>query len=345
MISLSYQFDPGSEQTDLELTQHQEGLLVPETFVFDAAFQYSTLAETNSVTLRVDERERATRIPTGIAPRFIHPDALATVPLDFAEPPGKSDLISQLRYSMDAASTIRSLHLLSASNLDPALLLGLRAAITVDTDPAVLAETAPVLGRMAPSSSAQAQLIEWTGHEDPRVRASAVRALSSFAGSAEAWNAALAVANAGSEAGELAAAVETLSRLRPEQAWTILRSALVTPSEGELVRITALSLIGPDTADGGEVAEAVLPLLELSPDVGAAALRCLARLFPDGPRTTRETEAWLTDPSSVRREAAISVVEPRADDDLPVARLRQAFEREPDVALRRRLEALIARAE
>lgn len=344
VISLSYRFDSGSEQTDLELVQHQDGPLVPETFVFDAAFQYSTLAETNSVTLRVDERERATRIPTGIAPRFIHPDALATVPLDFAQPPGKADLVSQLRYSMDAASTIRSLHLLSASSLDPALLLGLRSAISAGTDPAVLAEAAPVLGRMAPSSSARTQLEEWTRHPDARVRAAAVRALSAFTGSPEAWAAALAVANTGTEAVELAAAVETLARLRPERAWTILQSALVTPSEDELVRITALELIGPDTADDGDVAEAVLPLLDLGPDVSAAALRCLARLFPDGPRTTRETEAWLTDPSSIRREAAISIVETRENEDLPVSRLRLALEREPDVSLRRRLEALLDRA-
>lgn len=345
VISLSYRFDPGSEQTDLELVQHQDGPLVPETFVFDAAFQYSTLAETNSVTLRVDERERATRIPTGIAPRFIHPDALATVPLDFAQPPGKADLVSQLRYSMDAASTIRSLHLLASTSLDPALLLGLRSAISVGTDPAVLAEAAPVLGRMAPSSSAQTQLIEWTRHEDARVRAAAVRSLSAFTGSTEAWNAALAVANSGSEAVELAAAVETLALLRPERAWPILQSALVTPSDGEVVRITALGLIGPGTADDGDVANAVLPLLELDPDVGAAALRCLARLFPEGPRTTRETEAWLTDPSSIRREAAIAVVEQRDADDLPVVRLRQALEREPEVGLRRRLESLLERAE
>ena len=345
VISLSYRFDPGSEQTDLELIQHQNGPLVPETFVFDAAFQYSTLAETNSVTLRVDERQRTTRIPTGIAPRFIHPDALATVPLDFAEPPGKADLVSQLRYSMDAASTIRSLHLLSASSLDPALLLGLRSAIAAGTDPAILAEAAPVLGRMAPSSSALNQLMEWTRHEDPRVRASAVRALAAFSGSSEAYDAALAVANAGFEAGELSAAVETLALLRPERAWTVLRSALVTPSDGEMVRITALALIGPDTADDNDVAAAVLPLLDLDPDVGAAALRCLARLFPEGPRTTRETEAWLTDSSSIRREAAIAVVEARDDDDQPAARLRQALEREPEVALRRRLEALLERAE
>ena len=345
VISLSYQFDPDTEQTNLRLVQHQEGSLVPETFVFDAAFQYSTLAETNSVTLRVDERDRTTRIPTGIAPRFIHPDALANVPLDFEETPGKADLVSQLRYSMDAASTVRSLHLLSTGALDPMLLLGLRSAITEATDPVVLAETAPVLGRMAPSASALGMLIEWTRHEDFRVRAAAVEALGSFEGSADAYDAALQVANSGSEAVELAAAVRTLAHLRPDRAWPVLRAALVTPSEGEQVRITALEMIRTDTADDGDMADAILPLLDGTPDVGAAALRCLARLFPEGPRTTRQADAWLLDASSIRREAAISVIEQRDVDDLPAERIRQALAREPDIGLRRRLEALESRLE
>lgn len=342
VISLSYQYDPSTEQTNLELKQHQEGLLVPETFVFDAAFQYSTLAETNSVTLRVDERERRTQLPTGIEPRFIHPDALATVPLDFEQAPVESDLVSQLRYSMDAASTIRSLHLLSAGSLDPTLLLGLRSVITATTDPPILAEAAPILGRMAPSSSALSMLISWTKHEDARVRAAATTALASFPEAPTAYDAALAVANAGKDAYELAAAVRTLVSLRPEGAWPVLRSALVTPSEGDLVRIQALELIGPDTADDDAVARAVLPLLDMSPDVSASALLCLARVFPEGPRTTQTADEWLLDPSSIRRSAALTTIAQREPDEIPVSRLEAALEQEPDVALRRQIQALLA---
>lgn len=345
VISLSYQYDPNTENTNLELKQHQEGQLVPETFVFDAAFQYSTLAETNSITLRVDERERKTQVPTGIAPRFIHPDALATVPLDFATPPAETDLVSQLRYSMDAASTIRSLHLLAGSSLDPSLLLGLRSVVTATTDPAILAEAAPILARMAPSSSALNMLISWTTHEDARVRAAAVSALTAFPDASTAFDAALAVANAGSDAHELAAAVRTLVTLRPSSAWPILRSALVTESEGDLVRIQALELIGPETADENDLAAAILPHLDGSPDASAAALLCLARLFPEGPRTTRTADAWLTDPSSIRRAAAIEAIATRELDEIPRTRLESALQREPDISLRRQIEAILSRFE
>ncbi len=343
IISLSYEYDPQGEHTNLELIQHQDGPLVPETFVFDAAFQYSTLAETNSVTLRVDQRERKTQLPTGIAPRFIHPDALATVPLDFQIRPEESDLVSQLRFSMDAASTIRSLHLLSGSPLDPTLLLGLRGVISATTDPAILAETAPILGSMAPSSSALTMLISWTSHEDARVRAAAVTALSSFSDSPEAYDAALAVANAGSDAHELAAAVKTLVTLRPGSAWPVLRAALVTSSEGELVRIQALELVGPDTADEDDVADAVLPLLDGSPDVAAAALQCLARMFPEGPRTTRTADAWLTHPSSILRAAALATIADRDAEDIPQGRLEAALAEEPEIDLRRQMQALLDR--
>lgn len=343
VISLSYQYDPNSENTNLQLKQHQEGQLVPETFVFDAAFQYSTLAETNSITLRVDERERRTQIPTGIAPRFIHPDALATVPLDFATPPPENDLVSQLRYSMDATSTIRSLRLLAGSAVDPSMLLGLRSLVTNTTEPAILAAAAPVLAKMAPSSSALNLLISWTTHEDTRVRASAVQALMAFSDAPEAFDAALAVANTGGDAHELAAAVQTLVALRPGSAWPIIRSALVTESEGDLVRIQALELINSDTADENDLAMAVLPHLDGSPDVSAAALLCLTRLFPEGPRTTRTAEEWLTNASTIKRAAAIEAITGRELDDVPRALLESALEREPDIGLRRQIEAILSR--
>ena len=345
VISLSYQYDPNTEYTNLELKQHQEGQLVPETFVFDAAFQYSTLAETNSITLRVDERERLTQIPTGIAPRFIHPDALATVPLDFATSPAETDLVSQLRYSMDVASTIRSLHLLAGSALDPSMLLGLRSILTSTTDPAVLSEAAPILANMAPSSSALTMLISWTTHEDSRVRAAAVRALLAFPDAPEAFDAALSVANTGKDAHELAAAVGTLVALRPSSAWPILRSALVTESEGDLVRIQALELIHAETADEDDLAAAVLPHLSGSPDVRAAALLCLTRLFPDGPRTTRTAEEWLTAASSIQRAAAIEAIALRELDDIPKSRLESALGQEPDINLRRQILAILSRFE
>jgi len=343
IISLSYRYDPDTENTNLELKQHQDGPLVPETFVFDAAFQYSTLAETNSITLRVDERERQTQVPTGIAPRFIHPDALATVPLDFEQPPAESDLVSQLRYSMDAASTIRSFHLLSSASLDPALLLGLRSVMTATSDPAILAEAAPILGKMAPSSSALTMLISWTTHEDARVRAAAVAALTAFPDEPSAFDAALAVANAGADAHELAAAVRTLVTLRPQSAWPVLRSALVTESDGDLVRLQALDLIGPETADEDDLATAVLPHLDGSPDVGAAALLCLSRLFPEGPRTTRTAEAWVTDPSSIRRAAALETIANRDQDEIPRSLLEGALRQEPSIALRRQISAILLR--
>lgn len=341
VISLSYEYNAASEQTEVVLTQHQEGPLVPESFLFDTVLQYSTLAETDTKAIQVKERTHRLALPTGMKPRFVHADAFATVLLDYRDQPSESDLVSQLRYSIAPASTVRSLRRLSDYRPDPALLLGLRSVTTESADVAVLVAAAPVLGRMAPSSSALGLLVSWTNHTDPEVRTAATRELGLFPASDQAYDAALAVANSGKNAFELASAVHALVALRPGRAWPVLRSALVTPSEGDLVRIGALELIQPGVTDENAVAQAVLPLLDLRTDVSAAALLCLARLFPEGPKTTRTTDTWLMDASYQKRVAALSILENRTSDELSASKLGRAVDQEPTIELRRRIDALL----
>jgi hypothetical protein len=341
VISLTYAYNAATEQTEVVLTQHQEGPLVPDSFLFDTVLQYSTLAETDTKAIQVDERTHRLALPTGMKPRFVHADAFATVLLDYHGQPSGADLVSQLRYSVALTSTIRSLRRLSEQHPDPALLLGLRSVTTENADAAVLVAAARVLGRMAPSSSALSLLVSWTTHADPRVRTAATRELGSFLASDQAYDAALAVANNGKNAFELTAAVHALVALRPDRAWPVLRSALVTPSEGDLVRIGALQLIQPGVADENAVAQAVLPLLDLRTDVSAAALLCLARLFPEGPKTTRTIDTWLMDASYQKRVAALSILESRTRDELSASNLKRALDREPTLELRRRIDALL----
>lgn len=341
VVSLSYNFDSSTEETSMRLTQHQEGALVPSSFVFDVAFQYSTLAETNSVTIRVSDRERSTNIPTGIAPRFIHPDAFATVPLDFSEPPSRNDLVSQLRYSLDEGSTIRSLHLLEQATPDPSLLLGLRSAIGPDAQPAVLAEATSLLAGMAPSASALNQLLTWTSNPDGRVRSAAIRGLSHFPDASEAYDAALRMANEGKSAGELSAAVYTLVTLRPSSGWTVLRSALVTPSEGEQVRITALNLIGADTAPKKDLFDATRPFLTGGSDLSIAALNAIVRIDPNDRIVGRTLASWVKGDNALHRDAALSILEQSGDIRVDDDTLRQAAEVEPDPSLRRRMRGLL----
>jgi hypothetical protein len=198
---------------------------------------------------------------------------------------------------------------------------------------------------MAPSTSALNMLISWTTHADVRVRTAATTALGAFEGSDAAYDAALAVANTGGDAFELAAAVESLVGLRPERAWPVLRSALVTSSDGDLVRIRALALIDPETADEDEVARAVLPLLDSDAEVAAAALRCLARIFPEGPRTTRTAEAWIQDASYLKRSAALDVISGRTSGALPRSDLQAALAYEPTVELQRQITRMLARVQ
>jgi len=342
-LSIEHSFDVQAEEATVQIVQHQEGQLVPEAFEFDAAFQYSSLAETNTLTIRIKEQRQTTSFPSSIAPRFVHADAFAHVLLDFQSTPALNDLVSQLRYSVDVSSTLRSLSFMSEMELSPSTLLGLRSSLSVDSSPEILYLAAPLLAKMTPSGSAFSMLSSWAGSTDIAVKAAALKAISAFPSDSRAFSTALDAANTGRDGRVLSAAVFALSRLRPENAWAYLQSALVTESEADRVRLDALDLIDEQTASKEDVFDTIGDFFEGGVALRAASLNALFRVDPSDDLVAQTIEEWLASDLSSLRNTAIALLERSEQSATQPDVLHQALEREPYPVLRRRISALIAR--
>ncbi len=344
-LSLSHSFDVASERASVSVSQHQEGQLVPEAFEFDATFQYSSLAETNTITIRLQDRQQSSTFPTSIAPRFVHPDAFAEVLVDFQTPPSRDDLVSQLRYSVDDGSTIRSLNLLAGMDLNPSVLLGLRSSITQNSDPALLHSASEILAKMAPSGSALATLQLWAGHDDSRVKSSALRSIAAFEGNASAFSTALDAANTGRDGRVLSASVTALASLRPGNAWAYFKSALVTESENDRVRLDALDLMGPETGPNDEMIENIRGFLDEDPILSSAALKAIWRIDPSHSLAIDTVGEWIGSDLAIQRMTAIQLLGRSESLQLEPDDILGVIAREPYYTLRRQFKALLPAAE
>ncbi len=340
-LELSYSFDIASEKATIITVQHQDGPLVPTAFEFDATFQFSSLAETNAMLVRVSDRSQSTSISTGLSPRYVHPDAYATVLLDFSVPLSRDDLVSQMRNSLSSGSTIRSLKLLLDMDSEPAVLLGLRSSIQADRAPSVLLTTCDLLGKMAPSTSALNILLSYSTHNDSRVRAAAIRAMAAYLDAPSAFQAVLSAANTAQDSEVLAAAVFSLTRLRPSNAWTYLRSALVTPSRNDIVRLTALNIIEGEMAQKEDIFTSISSFLEDQIPLGIAALRALNRVDSSDDLVLKTTASWLEADEYARRAVAVEILQESDPAEIDIPLLHRIAAAEPDLKLRRQLNRLI----
>jgi len=343
-LSLEYTFDAANELLDVQIGQQQVGDLVPDAFEFDMSIQYSSLEGTNTSMLRLDSREQSSRIKMTLNPRYVFPDAFATVLLDYASPLKLDVLVSQLRDAIGPVPKIRSLRYLAQTHPDPTVLLGLRLFLQQETEPAVLAAACDMLAVMAPSNSALTLLTQFASHQDGRVRQAAIKALANFPTAESAFEIALNAANTGTNAYELSEAVATLVKVRPSITWSLIQSALVTPSEGDLVARTALSLIQSGVTTDRNLFGAIRPLLaeEHGMSLRIAAFEAFARIDAGGNTVQKTVSEWLDSSEFSLRSAALKGLLLYPEIEYQQERLESLYKVESSPYLRRTIEQLLA---
>ena len=216
-----------------------------------------------------------------------------------------------------------------------------RSSIQADKAPSILLTTCELLGGMAPSTSALNILLSYSTHEDSRVRAAAIRAMATFVDAPGAFQAVLSAANTAQDSDVLAAAVFALSRLRPANTWTYLRSALVTPSRNEIVRLTALNIIRGEMAQKEAIFASISSFLEEGIPLGIAALRALNRVDSSDDLVLKTTVSWLEADEYARRAVAVEILKDSDLAEIDIPLLHRIAATEPDLELRRQLNRLI----
>lgn len=310
VLTLSYTYVPSTESADVTIEQKQIGPLVPNAFEFDLAFQYSSLEGVNTSMTRVTKRKQTSKIQTSLIPRYVFPDAFASVLLDYATPLQQDDLVAQLRNAVGPVSKIRSLRHLTRTNPDPAVLLGLRVFLQSESEPAVLVSACKMLGEMAPSTSALSLLIEFSRHPNSRIRVAAIRALAKYSAAVTAFDTALAAANSDTDTRVLREAVSTIITLRPSMSWSLIQSALVTPSKGDIVARTALGLIKSGIAEDRDLFGVIRPLLDgkNAMSLRVEAFFAFARIDSEGQTVKSTVDKWLGADEIRLRKAALNAI-------------------------------------
>jgi len=344
-LALSYTFDPTTEVVDLSISQKQSGVLVPDAFEVDLTFQYSSLEGTNTALVRLSERNQHAPLKTGLVPRYIFPDAFASVLLDYATPLKQDDVVAQLRDAVVPTAKIRSLRHLVQTSPDPTVLLGLRLFLQDESEPSVLVSACEMLAKMAPSSSALSLLTNFANSPDFRVKKAAIKALEAFSASNTPYDIALQAANDSGNEYILSQAVTSLIELKPSMSWTIIQSALVTPSNGDLVVRNALSLIKTGITEDRNLFGAIRPLLgeEHPIAVRTAALEAFARIDAGGQTVQTTIENWITAGEYSLRNTAVKTLIAYPEIKISADTIEKALLAEPSEDLRRQFSSLAQR--
>ena len=239
-LAIKYQYDHVSESLYVAVDQVQDGYLVPPSFPLDLSIETYSLAgpETHNVSIATSEQLLA--IPLSMQPRYViagpeHPYLIEqNVEQDAAA------WITQLRYASHPISQLQALSALTAFTSDPALLIGLQSALRSRPGPEVRAGIVRLIAQMPSSEATMRTLLDAFEDESPLVQQAVLQSLSDADDTSELTIIAMEAAQNSSSYVVQAEAVKTLAKINGPDAYSIIQSALITPSHTDLIRRAAI---------------------------------------------------------------------------------------------------------
>ncbi|MCH8275976.1 MAG: HEAT repeat domain-containing protein [Bacteroidetes bacterium] len=296
VLDFEYTIRPAQDEIELTILQRQSGHLVPASFAFDLDVEASSLAGVDRSRLRVSGSSSTISMPVSLRPQYVRLDPDGRILFEFDRPRDASVLVSEIRRAQTDASRYLAIAMLRETAVDPSLLLGLRPVLSDPLPQILRRDLLEILGNLAPSTSAMREILSVVSDSSGWIRAAAISALESFTEEPEARKAAFDAANSEQNPVVLAAAVRTLVHLDPTLAWRVLQSAMVTRSDEDIVRQTAVPLVAASDADDSDKLELLLPLLEsdVLPKTRAAAVAALCNRIGDLDIQTEILAVWPT---------------------------------------------------
>ena len=251
---LAASYSTRSDTLFLTIEQQQIGPGVPEIYELTLDVEVGALSGSESFEIRLDDLRQTFARPFAAEPRYVAIDPEAHYLMDVSMEQSLSAWIAQLRSASSAHARIAATAAVARRRGDPAVILGLRSALTPDTDPLVKAAILRVMAELSDSDAAQRAVLGAYDDSSPIVRAAALEVLGSYSGSPQVE--ALAIRAANTDPSDLvrAAAVELLGRIESGEAVGIARAALITPSENDVIRRAGLRTLGLRAARAGNVA-------------------------------------------------------------------------------------------
>ena len=239
-LTINYQYDHVSESLYVAIDQVQTGYLVPAAFPLELNIETYSLAGPEIYPISIQESEQLLSISSSMEPRYVIAGPNFPYLIDQEIEQDASAWITQLRYAANPISQLQALEALEAYTSDPALLIGLQSALRSKPGPEVRAGIVRLIAQMPHSEASLNTLIDAFEDESPLVQQAVLQALADFEDTSELIILALDAAQSSNSYIVQAEAVKTLAKIDAPDAYTIIQSALITPSHKEVIRKAAL---------------------------------------------------------------------------------------------------------
>lgn len=239
------------------IEQQQVGADVPEVFELDLGIEVGTLSGSEQFDVTLDELRQTFGLPFASEPRYVAIDPAARYLVEMKMEQSLSAWIAQLRNASTARARLAAATAVARRRGDPAVLIGLRSALTSEQDPHVKSAILHVISELSDTDAAERAIVSAFEDTSAVVRIAALQALSAYGGRGQIEQLALRAANNDPVDAVQAEAVDLLGRVGSKEALDVARAALITPSVNAVILRAGLRVLGMlSEAHGAEALEA-----------------------------------------------------------------------------------------
>lgn len=242
LFSIRYESD--GQTLHVRIEEIQENKRTPATYPVILTLEAGALGTTERFEVTLNERVEEFALPFSYRPRFVavHPEEQLLMESRTSQP--AAGWVAQLRHASLPAARFAAAQALRSLPPDPALILGLRTSFGEEPDVRVRAAIVQSMAHLASGGAADRALA--AAYEDalPEVRNAVFASLNQTLSSPALIALALRAAQTDPDQSVQAEAVRALAKMHASEALQVARSALITPSRNEVIRIAGLDALG-----------------------------------------------------------------------------------------------------
>ena len=246
--AFAVRYESDDRTLSVSVEEIQDSLRTPATWPIRLALEAGALGVAERFDVTLQAPSESFDLPFPHRPRFVavRPAEPRPMRIQIDQPP--SAWVAQLRHASFPEARLAAAEALQELPPDPALVIGLQAALSEEPDSRVRAAVARAIARLASGGTADRALAAAYEDLSPDVRKAVLASLGQALGEDEARPAlaalALRAAQSDPDPSVQAEAVRALAVLRAPEALLVARSALITPSPNEIIRIAGLDALG-----------------------------------------------------------------------------------------------------
>ena len=242
LFAIRYESDGQTLRVQIE--EIQENRRTPAVYPIVLTLEAGALGTTERFEATLNERMEEFTLPFPYRPRFVtvYPETRGLMESRISQP--AAGWIAQLRHASLPEARFAAAQALRSLPPDPALILGLRSSFGEEPDIRVRAAIVQSMAHLASGGAAGRALSAAYEDASPEVRNTVFSSLNQALSSPALIALALRAAQTDPDQSVQAEAVRALAKMQAPEALQVARSALITPSQNEVIRIAGLDALG-----------------------------------------------------------------------------------------------------